>query len=158
MNYSLHFHELSSSQSECIFEDDCVLVRTIPLKAPQFILTVFCLKKKLDFEELMQTQPKQQVLIKVTIACCSKEKMWKATMVHMVENTKITFAPHPVMKYAYCSDTAYHPPIIDIIHKADWLYHEATFLNQHNSPGSSKPSIALLNRQQRLPKKPKWAA
>jgi ribonuclease Z len=51
----------------------------------------------------------------------------------LVENKKVTFAPHPVMKYAYCSDTAYHPPIIDIIHKADWLYHEATFLNQHNA-------------------------
>ena len=50
---------------------------------------------------------------------------------HIIENAKVTFAPHPAMKYAYCSDTAYHPPVIDIIHKADWLYHEATFLNQH---------------------------
>jgi ribonuclease Z len=51
----------------------------------------------------------------------------------LVENKKVTISPHTVMKYAYCSDTAYHPPIIDIIHKADWLYHEATFLNQHNA-------------------------
>jgi ribonuclease Z len=31
-NYGLHFHELESNESEIIFEDDKVVVRTIPLK------------------------------------------------------------------------------------------------------------------------------
>lgn len=31
--------------------------------------------------------------------------------------------------YAYCSDTAYHAPIIPIIKNVDLLYHEATFMD-----------------------------
>ena len=30
-------------------------------------------------------------------------------------------------RYAYCSDTAFHPSIIPIIEGVDLLYHEATF-------------------------------
>ena len=31
-NYPLHFHELDSDESVCVFEDDSVTVHTIPLK------------------------------------------------------------------------------------------------------------------------------
>ena len=34
--------------------------------------------------------------------------------------------------YAYCSDTAYNPKIIDKIKNIDLLYHEATFLKEHS--------------------------
>ena len=36
-----------------------------------------------------------------------------------------------VFKYAYCSDTAYNPNIVEKIKNIDLLYHEATFLKQH---------------------------
>lgn len=37
-----------------------------------------------------------------------------------------------IFKYAYCSDTAYNPQIINKLKGIDLLYHEATFLKQHN--------------------------
>ena len=35
--------------------------------------------------------------------------------------------PHP-RSYAFCTDTAFHLPVVDVIKDVDLLYHEATFL------------------------------
>jgi ribonuclease Z len=43
----------------------------------------------------------------------------------------LTLSPKKPLSYAYCSDTAFHPPIIDLITNVDLLYHESTFLNEH---------------------------
>jgi ribonuclease Z len=45
-NYGLHFHELESNESEIIFEDDKVVVRTIPLK--HHLHQWFYSRKKID--------------------------------------------------------------------------------------------------------------
>jgi ribonuclease Z len=45
----------------------------------------------------------------------------------VIPNERLTRAPEPPTKYAYCSDTAYDESIIPIIKGADLLYHEATF-------------------------------
>lgn len=44
-----------------------------------------------------------------------------------IKNELLTTSPAPPRKYAYCSDTAYHPDIVPFIENADVLYHEATF-------------------------------
>jgi len=46
----------------------------------------------------------------------------------IVPNDRLTTAPNPVRKYAYCSDTAYSEKIVPIIEGVDLLYHEATFM------------------------------
>jgi len=46
----------------------------------------------------------------------------------IVPNEKLTTPPPRPRSYAFCTDTAFHPPIIDIIKDVDLLYHEATFL------------------------------
>lgn len=42
-----------------------------------------------------------------------------------------TFKGDTELRYAYCSDTKYHEPIIDFIQGVDVLYHEATFIEAH---------------------------
>jgi ribonuclease Z len=42
-----------------------------------------------------------------------------------------TFKGDGELRYAYCSDTKYHEPIIEFIHGVNVLYHEATFINAH---------------------------
>ena len=130
MNYPLHFHELSSEQSECIFEDDNVLVRTIPLKHRVYT-NGFLFEEKTGFRRINIDAVQAAGIDKSYYRLLQQGKDVESNDGTLVENKKVTFAPYPVMKYAYCSDTAYHPAIIEIIHKADWLYHEATFLNQH---------------------------
>lgn len=47
-----------------------------------------------------------------------------------VLNAELTHEPRPPRRYAYCSDTAYAPELIDWIRDVDLLYHEATFTKQ----------------------------
>ncbi len=45
----------------------------------------------------------------------------------VIKNEMITTPGNPEKKYAYCSDTAYAPEIVQYIKNVDILYHEATF-------------------------------
>lgn len=44
-----------------------------------------------------------------------------------VDNTLLSEDPDIPQRYAYCSDTAYHEPLIQGLKQVDLLYHEATF-------------------------------
>lgn len=45
----------------------------------------------------------------------------------VIPNARLTRSAEPPKRYAYCSDTAFHPSIIPFIEGVDLLYHEATF-------------------------------
>ena len=48
----------------------------------------------------------------------------------LIPNEKLTTPPPKPKSYAFCTDTAFHPPIAEIISGVDLLYHEATFLEE----------------------------
>jgi ribonuclease Z len=48
----------------------------------------------------------------------------------VVPNAELTKDPPAPRAYAYCSDTAYHEPLVDLVKGADLLYHEATFTSE----------------------------
>ena len=48
----------------------------------------------------------------------------------VVPNAQLTFNPPKARSFAYCSDTAYKPEIVDVIKEVDLLYHEATFIEE----------------------------
>ena len=128
-NFPLHFHELESNLSERIFEDDKGTVHTIPLKHRVYTNGFLFSEKEglrvinadaariagIDKSQFRLLQLGQDVQVDDTL----------------VKNEAVTYDPHPPKKYAYCSDTAYLPSIIPLIKNANWLYHEATFLQQH---------------------------
>lgn len=128
-NYPLHFHELESDESVCVFEDDSVTVHTIPLKHRVYT-NGFLFAEKEGLRRINATAAAEAVIDKSQFRLL---QLGQDVVVdgRTVQNHKVTFDPHPAKKYAYCSDTAYHPDIIPIIKGADWLYHEATFLQQH---------------------------
>ncbi|MCX7606560.1 MAG: ribonuclease Z [Bacteroidia bacterium] len=43
----------------------------------------------------------------------------------------LSLPSHPMRSYAYCSDTLYFPEIVDFVSGVTVLYHEATFLTEH---------------------------
>lgn len=53
-------------------------------------------------------------------------------------NTQITDDPPHARSYAYCTDTAYHEPIIPLIKNCDLLYHEATFMEDKADDAHAK--------------------
>jgi ribonuclease Z len=125
--YNLFFHELESKESEVIYEDDKVLVKTIPLK--HRIYTNGYL-----FEE----KPKERKLNIATVEEFKIEKCYYQNIKNgkditlengkTIPNEQLTINPTPPMKYAFCSDTMFDESIVSIIKNTDILYHETTFL------------------------------
>lgn len=125
--YSLFFHELESKESEIIFEDSKVIVKTIPLKHRVYTNGFLFQEKpgdrKLNIEAVQQYD--------IHVAYYQKIKNGGDVTLDngtVIENAKLSFDPIPSMSYAFCSDTVYNEAIIPIIENVDVLYHESTFL------------------------------
>ncbi|MFB9108743.1 ribonuclease Z [Flavobacterium gyeonganense] len=125
--YSLFFHELESKESEVIFEDKKVIVKTIPLKhrvyTNGYLFTEKPDERKLNIEAVQRYN--------IHVAYYQKIKNGGDITLDdgtIIENEKLTFDPIQPKSYAFCSDTVYNEAIIQIIENVDILYHESTFL------------------------------
>lgn len=127
--YELIFHELSSTKSELIFEDDKVSVHTIPLKhrvyANGFLFKEKEKPKKLHIENI-ENYPEIDKSDYLNIKA-GKDIILESG--EIVLNEELTIPSEKPKSFAYCSDTCFLPSIISIIKDADLLYHEATFLS-----------------------------
>jgi ribonuclease Z len=125
--YELFFHELESKESEVVFEDNRVIVTTIPLK--HRVYTNGFLFQEKPGERKLNVEAVQQYDIHT--AYYQKIKNGGDITLDdgtVIENEKLSFDPIPPLSYAFCSDTVYHEAILPIIKDVDVLYHEATFL------------------------------
>ena len=140
-NFPLHFHELESKNSECVYEDNDVVVYTIPLDHRVYT-NGFLFAEKEGLRRINSDAAHAAGIDKSQFRLLQLGQDVPVDGV-LVKNSAVTQNPHPPKKYAYCSDTAFLPSIIPIIQGADWLYHEATFLQQHaNLAQQTKHSTA----------------
>ncbi len=140
-NFPLHFHELESKNSECVYEDNDVVVHTIPLDHRVYT-NGFLFAEKEGLRRINADAAHAAGIDKIQFRLLQLGQDVPVDGV-LVKNSAVTQNPHPPKKYAYCSDTAFLPSIIPIIQGADWLYHEATFLQQHaNLAQQTKHSTA----------------
>ncbi len=127
--YNLFFHELESTDSELIFEDDKIEVHTIPLKHRVYA-NGFLFKEKTGLRRINIDAATEQ-----NIDVCYFNKLKQGSDLKqkngtVIKNETVTFDPLPTQSYAFCSDTVYNEEIIPLIEKVDVLYHESTFLEQ----------------------------
>ena len=129
-NYPLNFHELESDSPELLFEDDKLMVTTIPLNHRVYTNGfLFCEKpgeRKLNIDAARKKNVDLSYYNKLKQGFDVENKDGK-----IIKNSEITFDPEPAKSYAFCSDTAYFPAIVAQIKNATALYHEATFLEEH---------------------------
>lgn len=125
--YNLYFHELSSSESEIVFEDEKVIVKTIPLKhrvyTNGYLFKEKNSKRKLNLEAIENYK----------IDTCYYQKIQFGGDItlddgRVIANSELSFEPDYEKSYAFCSDTVYNEDILPIIKDVDVLYHESTFL------------------------------
>ncbi|WP_111708091.1 ribonuclease Z [Lutibacter citreus] len=126
--YPLIFHELSSNESELIFEDSKVEVYTIPLKHRVYT-NGFLFKEKVGERKLNMNAISNFSEIEI----CDYQNLKNGRDFSLkngetIKNEDLTFNPTEPKSYAFCSDTVYLPSIIDIVKGVNCLYHEATFL------------------------------
>lgn len=125
--YNLYFHELESKESEIIFEDEKVLVKTIPLThrvyTNGFLFQEKNIERKLNIEAIENYQIDKLYFNKIKYG-------GDITLENgvIISNSVLSFDPSPTKTYAFCSDTMYDEKIIPIIANVDYLYHESTFL------------------------------
>lgn len=56
----------------------------------------------------------------------------------VVANSLLTTDADPVMSYAYCSDTMFHPQVAEDIAGVNTLYHESTYLNDQETKAAQR--------------------
>lgn len=156
-SFDLEFIELSSPQPEIIFENKDCIVQTLPLNhriyTNGFLFREKPKPKSLNMEAI-RNHPE------ITIADYQNLKLGKDFIKSdgtMIPNSALTFEPTPPKSYAFCSDTMFHPPLVEWIHGVDLLYHEATFMETdrnlaHQTGHSTAKEAATIAQQAQVKK------
>lgn len=129
-DFRVIYHELSSPNSEKIFEDDKLEVWTIPLNH-RIYCNGYLFKEKPKERTLNMSQISKYKEIEICDYHHLKAgKDFVLSDGYVLKNEVLTLNPPPPVSYAFCSDTRYKEDIIPIIEGVDVLYHEATFLQE----------------------------
>lgn len=126
-NFNLVFHELTSKESELIFEDSKVRVSTIPMDhriyTNGFLFSELPGERKLDVLAVEKYN--------IDKAYFKRIKQGKDILLEdgsVIANSELSLDPPQTKQYAYCSDTVFNRDVIPLVSGVDLLYHEATFL------------------------------
>lgn len=128
-SYKLYFHELESKESEVIFEDEKVIVKTIPLRHRVYA-NGYLFQEKPKEKRLNVEKTQQYGIDKCYYQNIKNGKDITLDNGQVIPNSELSFEPEKSKSYAFCSDTIYKEDIVPIIENVDVLYHESTFLEQ----------------------------
>lgn len=129
-DYPLHFHELENTESEIVFEDEKVTVKTIPLQH-RIYCNGFLFEEKVNDRKLNLNAALNYNIDKAYFNSIKKGKDITLENGLVIPNAELTFDPEPSKSYAFCSDTKYHEAKVELLNKITVMYHEATFLDSH---------------------------
>jgi ribonuclease Z len=124
--YPLIFHTVDAEKPQLIYEDEERYVKSFPLKhsipttgflfgekeRPRKMKKSFLAAENVPVEEIPKIKAGADYINEAGV---------------IFRNKDITISPPKPKKFAFCSDTAYHEPVIEEIHDVNLLYHEATF-------------------------------
>jgi ribonuclease Z len=128
LNFFIHWRSTDNKGSHMLFEDDKICVHSFPLKhriaCTGFIFREKPLPRKID----------KFLLEKHGVSTADIQLLRQGDDVtnaegEYIQNHMVTKDPDPARAYAYCSDTAYDPELVQWVRGVDLLYHESTFLN-----------------------------
>ena len=126
-NYPLLFHELSSKESELIFEDEKISVSTIPLDH-RIYTNGYLFREKEGKRKLNIDAAQEHGIDKAYFQNIKNGKHITLDNGELIKNEVLTFDPSKPKSYAFCSDTIYDEGLAGYIKDVDVLYHESTFL------------------------------
>lgn len=129
MSLNLIFHPLNFKKQQRIYADKRVEVYSFPVK--HSISTCGFLFKETEKQRNMRKDAIEYYQIPIAKI---KEIKAGADFVSdegkVIANESLTIPPPAPRSYAFCTDTAFHLPLAEIVKGVDLLYHEATFLEE----------------------------
>jgi ribonuclease Z len=129
LQFKIIFHPLNFKTPEKIFFDEKVEVYSFPLKH-SIPCCGFLFKEREREYNIIKECISQY---KIPVADIKKIKRGADFITgdgRIIPNNQLTIPPPPPRSYAFCSDTAYYPAIVNTIKNVDLLYHEATFTEE----------------------------
>ena len=130
LNYKVVFHTLKSKSEKIIFNGQDFIVKTIPL-SHRIYTNGFLFEEKLDERNIYKSKIKEYELEVNDIKKIKKGEDIILKNGKKLVNSIFIKKSKKSKRYAFCSDTAYHEKIIELIESVDCLYHESTFLDSH---------------------------
>tara|TARA_B100000508_G_scaffold141026_1_gene145337 strand:+ start:120758 stop:121669 length:912 start_codon:yes stop_codon:yes gene_type:complete len=155
--FPIHFDEIEEGASGLVFEDRLLEISTFPLnhriQTQGYRISEKPGKRQLNKEEFDKYDVSVSYINKLLDGEDIEDNEGK-----IVRSDDVTFPPKPTKSYAFCSDTAYHPPIIEQLKDVDLLYHEATFIDKeaerasetYHTTAKQAATIALKANAKRL--------
>jgi ribonuclease Z len=129
LNFKLHFVETDTEKSYQLFENEHVTVTTIPLIHRVPCCGFLFREKPLKHKIVKETMPKDLTIEQIKMLK-NGEDILDENGDLKYKNADYTIPAGKCRSYAFCSDSLYYEPIIEIIKNVDLLYHEATFLHE----------------------------
>jgi ribonuclease Z len=124
--YQIIFHQMEKDLQETIFEDDALVIQTIPL-THKIACSGFLFREKIKPRRVDKNKLPEGLLIQQIASLKKGHDVLDSNGNIIYKNKDLTLPPRRSRTYAYCSDTAYNESTIEQIRGVDILYHEATF-------------------------------
>lgn len=124
--YKVHLNIIDPTQHALVMENRSLEVYSIPLHH-RIPTCGFLFKEKQKEDHLVKEMADFYQIPTKLLQGIKQGEDFITPEGEIIPNSRLTRPAVPAKKYAYCSDTAYYPPIIPIIKEVDLLYHEATF-------------------------------
>jgi len=130
LRYELHFHPVLTDGAKIIYEDSALTVETIIL-THRLPTTGFLFKEKKNLRKIIADKITEYNIPHHKINDIKRGEDFITETGSKIPNAELTLDPHPPRSYAYCSDTVYSESFAEQIKGVNTLYHEATFIHEH---------------------------
>jgi ribonuclease Z len=127
LSMKVTFQPYDPQQSEVIYEDESLLIKTIPLhhRVPT---AGFLFQEKPRDRHLLVEKCEELGIPFAYFRGIKKGNDWTNPQTgEVIPNKALTTEPTPSKSYAFCSDTMFAESIVPIIRGCDLLYHESTY-------------------------------
>ena len=155
--YDIVFKEMDSNTHDMLFEDNKIAIRCFPLKH-KISTHGFTITEKQKEAKLIKAKIEQDNVLVEHYHLLKKGIDVQLEDGNILRSEDYT-EPAPNAKvYAFCSDTAYFPEVVNEFLGADILYHEATFTDKYvdrakatmHSTASEAANIAVRSAVKKL--------
>ncbi|WP_448520011.1 ribonuclease Z [Rhodoflexus sp.] len=124
LHFPLNFYPLDMEKPSVIIDNEVITVSTLPLVHGLPVVGFLFREKAKPRNLIKEKLPANLPFGHLQALKRGEDVVWRGETLAADDYTQ---PPKPPRSYAYCSDTLYHPPVIEWAKGVNLLYHEATF-------------------------------